>query len=372
MKRRTLYKKTATGAQQEWSIWTQGNVIHTEWGQTDGAMQRGKDVISSGKNIGRSNETDPDEQAALEAKASWEKKKKKGYHEDPQAAMQGETDALITGGIFPMLAHRYDKHGQKIVWPAFSQPKLDGHRCIAVVKDGKASLWSRTSKPIPCLPHIVRFFEENVDGDAIFDGELYNHEYRDNFEDLTSFIRQQTEPKDGHKAVQYHIYDTPGIPGGFKDRIVALADFFDAVKGNGVLEFVDTVPVEDEGDLMRTFEQFREGGYEGSIVRNALGDYKNKRSYDLLKVKEFNEQEFAVVGVEEGRGKLAGHAMFVCETPDGTKFSTKMMGELSGLKKYLARPELAVGKVVTVQFQGWTSANNVPRFPVAVRFRKDA
>ena len=370
MKLPTLYKKTTTGAQQEWSVWTEGNVICTRWGQTDGKMQEGRDVITTGKNLGRSNETTPEGQAEFEAKALWEKKKKKrGYHEDANAAMEGKDNDLIEGGIFPMLAHRFDKHGHKIKWPAFSQPKLDGHRCIAVVRNGKASLWTRTRKPIPCLPHITQFLEGTIDGNAVFDGELYNHELKDHFEELTSHVRQQKEPKEGHEIVQLHVYDFPH-DAGFKDRNETLQDFFDSINRKiSPVKQVDTVAVGDEVDLMHTFESFLERGYEGAMVRNAEGGYTNARSYDLMKVKEFDDGEFVVVGVEEGRGKLAGHAIFVLQTEGGTNFNAKMAGELKELKRFLANPELAIGRFVTVQYQGLTGAKKVPRFPVVLGFK---
>jgi ATP-dependent DNA ligase len=374
MKLPTLYKRTTTGAQQEWAVSVEGNVIVTRWGQTGGSIQEGRDTIKTGKNIGRSNETTPEEQAELEAKALWEKKKKKrGYHEDADAAMDGKDNDLIEGGIFPMLAHKYWEQGHKIKWPAYVQPKLDGHRCIAIIKNGKASLWTRTRKPILCLPHITARFEELVAGDAIFDGELYNHAYRDDFEKLTSFIRQQTKPKPGHEVVQYHIYDFPH-EAGFGLRSEALASFFAAVGDCPTLRLVETVKAETPKDLDKAYEEFLEQGYEGAMVRNEgsqkSGGYLNSRSYDLQKVKIMDDSEFEVLGVKEGRGKLAGHAMFIMEHK-GAEFRAKMKGKLSELKKYLKDPSLAVGRVVTVQYQGFTKTNNVPRFPVVLRFRKD-
>lgn len=370
----TLYKKTSTGAQQEWSVSVEGSTIVSRYGQTGGAIQEARDTIKEGKNLGKKNATTAAQQAELEAQALWEKKLKKGYTQDAGSAMEGKTDAIIEGGIFPMLAHRYDQHGHKVTWPAFAQPKLDGHRCIVVVNKGNATMWSRTRKQILSLPHIIADFECLIEGDAIFDGELYADALNAEdltFEELTSFIRQE-EPKEGHEIVEYHIYDCPGISGGYADRHKALGEFFQAVDhGMSPLKEVETIPVKDEDELMAAFEAFTKQGYEGAMVRNAAGIYVNKRSYDLLKVKEFLDDEFPVVRVEEGRGKLVGHAIFVCKTKDGQEFRAKLIGELEQLKKYVKNPKLAVGKQLTVKYQGLTKANGVPRFPVAVRFRAD-
>jgi DNA ligase-1 len=367
----TLYKKSSTGADQYWTIGTEGNVIVTRWGQVGGKEQETRDVVKEGKNAGKKNATTAEQQAEAEAESQWEKKLKKGYVKDLNDARAGKVDEVIEGGVNPMLAHRFDEQGHKITYPAFAQPKFDGHRCIAVVKsDGTATLWSRTRKPITGLPHIIKALGKVglAVGDIILDGELYNHDYKDRFEELTSFIRTP-EPKVGHEAVQYHIYDVAGALDQY-GRIQQVAFLASSVGLDKCLVPVKTVQVADEDELMLAFEGFLKDGYEGLMIRNAAGSYVGKRSYDLQKVKEFQDAEFTVVGVEEGRGKLAGHAIFVC-TSGGTEFRVKMKGETTELKKYFENPKLAVGRRLTVKFQGFTNKGVVPRFPVGLRFRED-
>lgn len=366
----TLYKKTSTGADQMWSIGTYRNVIITEFGQVGGKIQETHDLVKTGKNIGRSNATTAVEQARLEAQSQWEKKKTaKGYVESLSDARKGKRDALVLGGVDPMLAHRFDEQGHKIVYPALAQPKFDGHRCIAMVDDkGVCTLWSRTRKPITGLPHIVRdvelWAEKTGKKNIALDGELYNHDYREKFEELTSFIRNE-DPKPGHEVVEYHIYDV-ATSGTFTDRHSILGAFGLI----GAMRKVETVAVTDEDDLMITFDRFLVQGYEGLMARNMMGEYVNKRSYDLQKVKEFIDEEFEVIGVEEGRGKLAGHGIFVCRTGKGVEFRAKMKGELESLKQYYENPRDVIGKLLTVKFQGYTAKNGVPRFPVALRMRE--
>ena len=106
------------------------------------------------------------------------------------------------------------------------------------------------------------------------------------------------------------------------------------------------------------------------MVRNVHSLYVNKRSYDLQKVKDFSDEDFVIVGVEEGRGKLAGHVgAFICKTDDGKQFLAKMSGETSRLKEYFENHSLWEGKKLTVQFQGLTGAEKVPRFPVGKAIR---
>jgi ATP-dependent DNA ligase len=382
----TLYKKASGGAIQEWTIFTEDNVIVTRYGQLGGAIQQARDVIKEGKNPGKKNATTATEQAQKEAEAKWTKQLKKGYVKTIELADQGKVDEIIEGGVAPMLAKRFDEYGHKIEYPAFLQPKFDGHRCIVVFKDGKATMWSRTRKPITGLPHIIRAVEDlcrlDRSTEVTFDGELYNHDYRDRFEELSSFIRNP-EPKPGHEVVQYHIYDLTEEGRTQDERFEGLSTFFNGHKQLGPLVAVETITVADEDEAQDGFERFLKQGYEGAMLRNTDGLYEpGKRSVNLQKMKEFSDAEFKVVGVEEGRGKLAGKAIFVLETenktyPNGEKsivgvpgkrFRAKMKGKIEDLKKYVDDPSLAVGRMLTVKYFGFTNKEQVPRFPVGERF----
>lgn len=366
----TLYKKASGGAIQEWTVRADDNVIVTRWGQVGGSIQETRDVIKEGKNAGKKNATTPIQQAQLEAEALWTKKKKKGYVATLKAAQAGKVDKIIEGGVNPMLAHKFSEQAKKISFPAFVQPKFDGHRCIAMIVDGKATLWTRTRKPITGLPHIIAALEEigKLVPNITLDGELYNHDYRERFEELSSFIRTP-EPKDGHEVVQYHIYDVVNEEPQYK-RTQQIAFLASSVGLKKCLVPVETREVASKEEMDEAFGEFMEAGYEGLMVRNTAGMYVGKRSYDLQKVKEFDDAEFKVTAVEEGRGKLAGKAIFVLEH-EGRPFRAKMKGKLEDLAKYVKDPSLAVGKMLTVRYFGISNANQVPRFPVGIRFRED-
>jgi DNA ligase-1 len=80
-------------------------------------------------------------------------------------------------------------------------------------------------------------------------------------------------------------------------------------------------------------DRFKKAGYEGAIIRQLGIGYEHKRSSQLLKMKDFLDSEFLVVGVEEGRGKLQGHCgAFACSTQEGKIFSVKMAGDTRFLK----------------------------------------
>jgi DNA ligase-1 len=360
-----LYKKTSTGAIQEWEIWTEGPTIHVRWGHISGAKQHGTDTLGEGKS-----QPDAVLQAQFEAEAKHTKQRKKGYVDSAEKAKNGEVDEIIEGGIAPMLAVKFSEHGDKIKYPAYVQPKFDGHRCTAEIEAGECYLWSRTRKPIISVPHIAKALAE-MGFPGIPDGELYNHDYHANFEDLTSILNQKSEPAANHEEGQYHIYDIADEEKTFEERQTILSLYFDGLGDHPHLKRVLTLKVNNEKEMWDAYETFMEQGYEGAIVRNADGLYGlGRRSFDLQKVVKTFTDEFPIVRIEEGRGKDKGHAIFVVKLHNGLENNAKMKGNKKKLKEIFENQGDWIGQMLTVEFRGYTKKGKL-RFPVALRKRVD-
>jgi len=376
-----LFKKSASGKVLQWDISVLGTAITVTHGQVGGKLQTTTDTIKSGKNAGKKNATAPEEQALKEAKAKWTKQKKAGYVDSISKAEAGATDELIEGGALPMLAKVYEDCESKVTYPIAVQPKLDGHRCIAVINAKcEVSLWTRTRKRITSVPHIEKRLSAiaqsmkpllvrlRIEGEKniTLDGEIYNHDMKDNFEKLTSAARKEGGNEDS-TSLQYHIYDMMA-PRCFKERFEALQK---ELATCSVIHLVSTKFANSAEEAAMYFTLYTKLGYEGSMVRLLGIPYENKRSHQLLKVKKFLDEEFEIVGMEEGRGKLQGHAgAFVCKTKDSKIFRAKMSGETAKLKEYWEKRDDYVGQILTVQFQGKTG-EGLPRFPVGLRIRED-
>ena len=305
----TLFKKTSTGAIQYWKISAdllekERECIITKYGQKGTKKEQITiDQIKSGKNKGRSNATTKMEQAYAEAKSKWEKQKKKGYVENLDDAELGKTDALIKGGILPMLAHNYKDHSHKIQFPCYAQPKLDGHRCTSIIKGNKCTLWTRTRKQYFSVPHISKELEK-IGVDIILDGELYSHKFKNDFEFISHIVRQQKPHKD-HEKIQYHIYDIISED-SFESRHRKLKEISKLFLGTNIV-LVETHKIKVSMEIESMFKHFINQGYEGMMLRNSKGTYEHKRSYNLQKVKKMQDSEYKIVGIKEGRGKLSGH-----------------------------------------------------------------
>lgn len=363
----TLFKKTATGAIQMWAVQVEHDTIITHFGHHKGQRQTTKDVIKSGKSIGKKNETDVEEQALKEAQSRWEKKKKSGYVESLADAKADKVDEIIEGGVVPMLAKVYEDYAEVIKYPVFMQPKLDGARMLAVFdKTGSVSLWSRTRKRITSVPHIEKTLEALGLNSVVLDGELYQNNLKHDFEKLMSAARKQ-KPTPESALLEYHIYDIVS-PSGFEKRVCELYSLLEmAIPPIHIVE-THTVETDELRDFL--FERFTNRGYEGAMIRSPGTHYEHKRSAQLLKMKKMQDAEFEIVGLEEGRGKLAGHVgAFICKTKSGKEFNVKMMGSLDKLKEYWESDTDYSGKMLTVKYQSLT-AYGVPRFPVGLRIRE--
>ena len=213
MKLNTLYKRAVNGKINEWTIEVDGHCYRTISGYTDGQKTTTEWTCCEGKNVGRSNETTAEEQAMKEAEAEWKKRTEKGYF--------AKIKDIDKSTIFkPMLANKWEDRMDKITYPVYSQPKLDGIRCI-VRSDG---MWTRTGKPIISAPHIFEALKPMLEKnpDLIFDGELYTDKYANDFNAIVSLVKK-TKPtaqdlKDSAKVIEYHIYDLPSHDDTFLER----------------------------------------------------------------------------------------------------------------------------------------------------------
>jgi DNA ligase-1 len=367
----TLYKKASTGKVHTWYMEVDGDRYRTVSGSQDGKKVTSAWKVAKAKNVGASNATTPEEQALAECNSAYKKKLAQGgYSEDP--------DNLGATYFKPMLATEWTKvplpFDPDFEFFVYAQPKLDGVRCIAT-KDG---LWSRQGKPLIATPHIAEalapFFRE--DPDLILDGELYADKLNDNFNKIISLVRKQNPTKaqleESARTIEYHIYDIPSVDGGFAERADELVFIPSRLRfANGgeritCIRFVETMQVNSREGLDDLFGEWVGRGYEGQIIRLADTPYENKRSKSLLKRKDFKDQEFEIVSVDEGVGNRSGMAGFITyRLPNGNEFGSGIKGSHEYCKELLRDAEKYRGGTGTVRFFDWTP-DGYPRFPVTV------
>lgn len=366
-----LYKLTSTGKIQVWCIQVDGNVITREYGQIDGKITTQREVIETGKNIGRSNETTPEAQALAEATSDYNSKLEKDYFLSIEEASNQESKSSKQGGYLPMLAQDYKKHaGRHLRFPCAIQPKLDGIRSIAIKHENTVKLYTRSGKTINTLPTVVCALNRIMNNGDIFDGELYLH--HEDFNEFTGSIRADVNfNQEITDRMEYHMYDVPRINGITEEiPFIARYNMLKELPLTDCLKIVGTHVVNSFEEALVWYDKWVAEGYEGMMFRNIDMPYEQKRSYNLLKYKDMVDEEFEVVDVIiENHGTMK-HYMVECITRNGIKFTAKMKGTQEGLSNLFSSPRDIIGKMATVQYFGYTPKGSL-RFPVAKTIRFD-
>ncbi len=224
-----------------------------------------------------------------------------------------------------MLAYKVDSKPVDWTKKVYMQPKLDGVRCVIQLNDkGEVYAYSRTGKPWLNIDHILQdlkpLFSENED--VILDGELYNHDLRDDFEKIISLVRKQKPTADDRaeskKLVQFHCYDYANGSENYSTRMnnLVTSDMY-----SYCVKYVPTYLVNKHEEALDLHHNaFLPEGYEGSILR-LDGPYQCKRSYNLQKFKDFHDAEATIVGYEAGKGKREGTlGKFFMMDDEGVRF----------------------------------------------------
>ena len=361
-----LYKRDSKGKVRIWTMQVGFNNeneagIRTISGLVDGQKVTSEWNLTEAKNVGRSNATTAKTQAEFEAQAEWTKNVDKEYFVD--------VNAIDSYTAFkPMLAHDFTKTP---VTSGITQPKLDGIRMVVNTR----GLYSRSNKEIVAVPHIAEALADFIKDHptVTLDGELYNHELKDNFQKITSLVRKTVnlgadELAESKELVQYHIYDmfdsaNPNMT--FMQRYNWIQKNVHLVNKKTVgIHLVPVAICETSEEIDVMYGEYTQAGYEGQMIRQDTV-YENKRSKGLLKRKEFITEEYEVVEVHEGQGNWAGYAKrLTLKMADGTTFSSGIRGSQAKLKELLENPNIDWATCRYFEL----SNDGVPRFPVTIDY----
>lgn len=393
----TLYKRDKKGKVRAWTIehdavsyWTISGIY------PDGKMTKTAPTFVEQKNVGKANETSLEQQVLNEVASKIQYQIDQGFtYEIPTEEKRFEVS----------LANKYQDRIEKnkVDFPYIVEPKLDGVRCYIKMVDGDIRMFSRKHKEFKSVPHltenrfIIEFFKKYPD--AILDGELYNHDLKDDFNKIVSLVKK-TKPtaadlEESKKIVEYHCFDSyyPSEPQlKYVERKVRVGEIISDIRGTDIL-FKETVVTCEEVKIVGLFfiqqksnnqygwwlnvvqteektddyiENQLKFGYEGIMLKKDV-PYFFGRSFDMLKYKKFFDKEFKIVDFEEGNGNLVGiAAAVICETEDGQTFKAGVMGTQDYARDLFTNKDLYKGKMATIAYQALTPMKDgkggVPRF----------
>jgi DNA ligase-1 len=268
-------------------------------------------------------------------------------------------------------AGKYLTKGQSIYY----QPKLDGIRCIAGKVNGKVYLYSRNGKPITSMVHIQKELVSVLNEGEIWDGELFLMGVE--FNDISHFVRPQL-PVEGSERIEYHVFDAVVFDKDFATRyvndVVSRIEMYRRtmaiIRTNIHIKSVPTLLVGyDQKAMNDQHDEWVDMGYEGLMIRIVSSKgYEPKRTNDLIKYKLFIDDDFKIVGYEEGKGKLVNHlGAFILEVDvngESKTFKAKPDGEQGRLAQIWKERDEWIGKKVIVVFQNYSRKYGIPRFPI--------
>jgi DNA ligase 1 len=367
MKLPTLYSRATTGALRQWTIEVQGSSYRTHSGAVGGKIVISGWYAAEATNTGRANARNTEEQAVFEAQAKWQKKVEAGYTQSVD-----DVDTSVTF-FEPMLAKKWEDRKSKVSFPLYSQPKLDGLRA-AVNSDGATS---RNGKPWVTIPHILEALAPlfAAHPEVTLDGELYNHEYKHDFNTICSLVKRtkptQKDYADSKEKVQYWVYDiqTDDESLTFSERSQLLSRLLKEYVSDDCIVNVVTSVAATENELDLLYSDYMQVGYEGQMVR-LDAPYENKRSANLLKRKEFQDDEYRIIDICEGNGNKSGMAGYaILRHPDGRTFNSNIKGQHDFLTDLLKNRETYLGTYATCTFFNLTP-DGIPRFPYVTRLRE--
>jgi len=271
----------------------------------------------------------------------------------------------------PMLAYPASDKPIDYTKPVYIQPKLDGVRCLIQYerrtqpREDVVVAYSRTGKEWKNIQHILAelkpFFQANPN--VILDGELYNHDLRDDFETIISLVRRQ-KPDDidmleSRDLVQFHCYDCIDIglvDASFENRVNFITHHVPSsycvkhVTTDRVYKHEEALDIHHNANLVN--------GYEGSILRTN-DPYACKRSHNLRKFKDFSDTEATITSWVEGKGKRKGTiGKFMAVDADGNEFGMPVMDNFKKLRTMFKEMQTWVGKTATFTYFERTKAGS--------------
>lgn len=277
------------------------------------------------------------------------------------------------------LAHKYDPDrnypNTEWIWSY----KLDGLRCIALRnEDGTWDKFSRNGKKLITVDHLDKDLENFYKklGFTFIDGELYLHGLK--FEDIQGPVMANVNFKNKMcESLQYHIFVA-----GYKEEFLAqklktCLILYQQSSNMGNLVCVHQEEISDISKL--PYDDMREKGYEGFMLRNPKVPYAFKRSHDLVKIKEFDSTDCEILEVHfgdfsaivDGENKIIETMTKVTvKQPDGIQTDVGSGFTLEERSAFFSNPDFYVGKTIEVKHQG-IGNNGSMRFPIFKYFRED-
>ena len=213
-----------------------------------------------------------------------------------------------------MKAHRLKDHWKRVTFPVYTQPKLNGLRCLyhnGVFQTNAEEIWRPN-----VLAHLqAPIFSSQMPQSWILDGELYVHGW--SLQQINSAAGvNRKDRSEKTSEVEYHVFDV--IPMAtphdiFSERLQLLELMRAWFPFDSKIKIIQTRMAENRWQIDNYHRENTKKGYEGTMIRLDEGyghaelcRNKDNRWHRLLKFKDWLDEEYEVLGFEWGEGKYEG------------------------------------------------------------------
>jgi DNA ligase-1 len=268
------------------------------------------------------------------------------------------------------------------------EPKLDGIRCFAIVKNGEALLYARSGKLIKNFDSTIGKELSNL-GDGCYDGEIMG-------EDFIALMRQAYRKENVDTEGTYlSLFDylpirewtTREVRLSCEERYAILVR---RIYGMSAQDVTQTILVgqnhlrapkylrvvkrqhvkSDYEEIKKLHDKFVAERFEGAMIKDLDATYRFGRGYEVMKLKAALDLDLEVVRVEEGTGKYIGTAGAIIVNFNGVE-----VGVGSGLtdktrSQIWLNKDNFIGRIAEIQFQEITPDGSL-RFPRFICWRND-
>lgn len=388
-----LYKKAKTGKLVVWGIEHNENSYWTISGDLGGKLTTTAPTVCQPKNVGKTNETTVEQQTESEVESKIKYQIDHGYCYTKEEALKGRFEVTLAAKYVDR------KEKNKLQYPYIYQPKLDGLRCYIKLVNGVPHAYSRNHKEYFSIPHILEecgaikeIFVKHPD--VILDGELYNHNLKNDFNKICSLVRKtklseedkelskklilfncfdvyfQNSPNKTYLERNYEVIETVDnwiLSWELKEKSTKPI-YIRFVTSEGITHPVDALnsTLNSDEEVESKIKEYISKGYEGIMLKRNV-PYFFGRTTDLLKYKFFKDEEYEIIDFEEGKGNLTGiAAAVVCRTKAGEEFKAGVTGTQEYARNLFEKRADYKGKLATIKYQELTPVQDgkggVPRF----------
>jgi len=236
----------------------------------------------------------------------------------------------------------------------FVEPKIDGYRLLAYVKNGKVTFSSRRGHTDPYTKNFafvgkqllkMGFKSGMVDGEIIVAKKFGR----------TGLARKKSltpaEQKYLEKNAVFWVFDYTDTQGRLTQAVRSKFIKSRIGRGSKNVAVIPQFRAKNEAEVRALFKQARAKGYEGVMVKLPSATYQQRRTWNWLKIKEFKTIDAKISGFGEGKGSLRGSlGKFYALLPNGKKISAGGIPHALG-RTVWANKKRFLGKWIEVKSQ---------------------